>query len=132
MLGQFSVVASFIFAQVAPAAAAPATPSLLTTFLPFLPVLFVFYFLMIRPQQQQERKRKAMIGAMTKGDEVLTGAGIYGTVMSIDAEADRVVLRVDDDRNVRIAFSRSSIVRVLESGSSKKKERDKVTEAIDR
>ena len=127
MLGQFSAIATTLLAQV-PAPAAPAG-SLLTTFLPFVPVLFVFYFLMIRPQQQQERKRKAMIEAMSKGDDVLTGAGIYGTVMSINTEEDKVVLRVDDDRGVKMSFSRSSIVRVFESGSSKKKDKEKVSEA---
>ncbi len=127
MLGQFSAIASLVLAEAAPVAA-PQTPSLWTTFLPFLPILPLFYLLILRPQQEQERKRKAMIASMSKGDEVLTGAGIYGTVVSIDADNDRVVLRVDDDKNVRMAFSRSSIVRVFESGSSRKKDKEKVTE----
>lgn len=111
----------------AQAPAANPQPSILTTFLPFLPVLIIFYFLMIRPQQQQERKRREMIGAMKKNDKVLTAAGIYGTVMSIDADADKVVLRVDDERGVKLAFSRASIVRVLD-GPEKDKDKDKAAE----
>lgn len=106
----------------APVAApgAPA-PNLLTTFLPFLPVLFVFYFLMIRPQQQQEKKRRATIDALKKGDRVLTVGGIYGVVMSVDPAADRIILRVDDDRGVKMAFSRASVTRVIDELSEKGK-----------
>ncbi len=63
---------------------------------------------MIRPQQQQEKKRREMIDALKKNDKVLTSAGIYGTVVSVDNEDDRVVVRVDDDRGVKIAFSKAS------------------------
>ena len=61
--------------------------------------------MIIRPQQQQEQKRKAMIDALKKNDKVLTTAGIYGTVVSVDANQDRVVLRVDDERGSRSTFS---------------------------
>ncbi len=130
MLGLSLAISTMILAQAAGQPAAPQTTTqFLAPMLPLLPVLFVFYFLMIRPQQQQERKRKAMIDAMSKGDEVLTGAGIYGTVMSINKDEDKVVLRVDDDRGVKMSFSRSSIVKVLDSTSSKKS-KDKAVESV--
>ena len=47
---------------------------------------------MIRPQQQQDQKRQEMIDALKKNDKVITTAGIYGTVVSVDADHDRVVL----------------------------------------
>ena len=59
-----------------------------------------------------------MIDALKKNDKVLTTAGIYGTVVSVDAEHDRVVLRVDDDRGVKVAFTKASIVRVLDAPPS--------------
>ena len=71
--------------------------------LPFLPMLPLIYFLMIMPQQQQEKKRRAMIEGLKKNDKVLTTGGIYGTVMSVDAKNDKVVLRVDDERGVKLA-----------------------------
>jgi len=79
-----------------------------------LPIPFLFYFLIILPQQQQEKKRKQMIESLKKNDKVLTTGGIYGTVVSVDGGNDRVVLRVDDERGVRMAFTRSSVARVLE------------------
>jgi preprotein translocase subunit YajC len=69
--------------------------------------------MLIRPQQAQEKQRKEMIGRLKKGDKVLTTSGIYGTVLSVDEEADRVQLRLDDDGKVKIAFTKASIFRVL-------------------
>ena len=53
---------------------------------------------------------------------MLTTGGIYGTVMSVDAKQDKVVLRVDDERGVKLAFTRASVARVLESSSDKSAE----------
>ena len=75
----------------------------------------IFYFLLLRPQRQQEQKRRAMIDAIKKNDKVVTSGGIYGTVTSVDAAADRVVLRIDDEKGVKVAFSRSAISRVAPS-----------------
>jgi preprotein translocase subunit YajC len=105
-------------------AAAPAPeagPSPLSTLLPFLPIPFLFYFLMIRPKQLEDRKRLEMIGALKKNDKVVTTAGIYGTVVSTDPDHDRVVLRVDDDRGVKLTFSRSSVLKVVETSQDKEK-----------
>ena len=90
--------------------------------LPFLPIIPLFYFLIIMPQQQQEKKRRAMIDGLKKNDKVLTTGGIYGTVMSVDAKNDKVVLRVDDERGVKLAFTRASVGRVIESSSDKSAE----------
>lgn len=84
-----------------------------------LPIFPLFYFLFIMPQQQQEKKRKAMIDSLKKNDKVLTTAGIYGTVISVDAKNDKVVLRVDDERGVKLAFTRASVGRVLEPSADK-------------
>ena len=93
-----------------------------STWLPYiylLPIPFLFYFMIIRPQQQQERKRRAMIDALKKNDKVLTSGGIYGTVVAVDSDHDRVVLRVDDEKGVKLAITRSSVARVIEATSDK-------------
>ncbi len=82
------------------------------------PIPFLYYFLVFMPQQQQEKKRRAMIDGLKKNDRVLTNGGIYGTVMSVDAANDKVVLRVDDERGVKMAFTKSSVARVLEEKST--------------
>jgi preprotein translocase subunit YajC len=112
-----------IFAQAAPAAAGkpePANP--LMQYLPLLPIPFVFYFMLIRPQQQQEKKRREMINQLKKNDKVVTASGMYGTVISVDEEGDKVQLRLDDDGKVKITFTKASIVRVLNDSPAKSPE----------
>jgi preprotein translocase subunit YajC len=84
----------------------------LISLLPFLPMLILGYLLILRPQQRQERARREMLSALKRNDRVVTSGGIYGTVVSLDAEHDKAVLRVDDEKGVRLTVSRASIVRV--------------------
>ncbi len=109
-----------LFAQGAPAPApAAGSNNGLTSLLPLLGIPVIFYLIMVRPQQQQDRKRREMIDALKKNDKVLTVGGIYGTVISVDPERARVVLRVDDERGVKLAFSKASIQQVVESTPEK-------------
>jgi preprotein translocase subunit YajC len=117
MFGPLDITA-ILFAQANNAAPGGGGQELLNTLIMFAPIIFLFYFLMVRPQQQQERKRRRMIAAIKPNDRVLTGAGIYGTVVKIDPEKDQLVLRVAD--GVKLNFTRSSVVQVLE-GSDKEK-----------
>lgn len=95
----------------------PPGGGLLPTLIMFAPVILLFYFLILRPQQQQERQRRKMIEALQKGQKVLTASGIYGTVVSIDPNEDRMVLRTGD--NLKMDMTRSSVVRVLDGASEK-------------
>ena len=106
-----------LFAADAPPAGP--TPNSWMTLLPFIGIPFFFYFLIIRPKQVEDRKRQSMIDALNKNDKVMTAAGIHGTVVSLDPSNDRVVLRVDDDRGVKLTFSRSAIVKVVETSQEK-------------
>ncbi len=85
-------------------------------FLPYVivPILIV-YLMIIRPQKNQDQKRRSMIDAMKKNDKVLTNGGIYGTVISVDATQDRVVLRIDDEKGVKATFAKSAVARVIEA-----------------
>jgi len=67
------------------------------------------YFLLIRPQRQQQRKHAELLSSLKPGDEVVTAGGIYGEVVQLDAE--RVMLEIDED--VRIAVARRSITSVV-------------------
>ena len=75
---------------------------------PILPVLLIvpiFYFLVIRPQQQQRRKTKDMLGNLKTGDRVLTSGGIYGTIVGF---RDGVV-QLQVANQVRVDVARSAI-----------------------
>ena len=80
MPGLFDVIGP-IFAQAA------GNPNNWTGFLILLPIPVLFYFMIWLPQQQQEKKRRAMIDAIKKNDKVVTAAGIFGTVISVDPAA---------------------------------------------
>ena len=79
-------------------------------FLVLLLAMFGFmYFLLIRPQRQQQRRHTDLLASLKPGDEVVTAGGIYGEVVELDAE--RVMLEIDED--VRIAVARRSITSVV-------------------
>jgi preprotein translocase subunit YajC len=84
-----------------------------------LPIPFLLYFMIWLPQQQQEKKRRSMIETLKKNDKVVTAGGIYGTVVSVDPTQDKLVLRIDDDKGVRMTMTRSSVMRVLDGSSEK-------------
>jgi preprotein translocase subunit YajC len=94
-----------------------------STFVILAPIPLLFYLFFIRPQQQTEHKRRSMLDALKKNDKILTTGGIYATVVSIDGTHDKVVLRVDDERGVKLAVTRASIARVLDSSSEKSSEK---------
>lgn len=96
------------FAQVGGSAPAEANPtmSLLLTLLQFLPIFLILYFLLIRPQQQRQKKLKAMLGALKRGDKVITNGGIIGTIVGLDD--NKAVLKIAD--NVKVEFQKSAII----------------------
>jgi len=92
-----------------------------TLLIPMLLIFAVMYILLLRPQRKKERQRKEILSKIKKNDKVMTIGGIYGTVTSI--RPDEVVLKIDDNTNVRVRFSRSSIARIIveEEGELPKK-----------
>ena len=74
----------------------------------------VLWFLMIAPQRKEKKKRKQMLEALSKGDRVQTVGGILGTV--IELRETEVLLKVDENSNTRMRFSRSAIQSVVSSG----------------
>ncbi len=60
----------------------------------------MFYFLMIRPVRQREKKHDEMVLELQKGDKVITAGGIYGQVERIDE--DSVVLKVESGATIRV------------------------------
>lgn len=119
----------FLFAQNAAAGAGANQGSPSWTFLPFVAVIALWvYLLLFRPMQKQDRMRRELIGSLKKNDRVVTAAGIYGTVVSLDEGQDRVVIRVDDDKNVRMTFTKASIVRTLDANAEKGKGKERASD----
>ena len=103
------------FAQAAAPVAAPSSQAdqMLHMFAILAITIGIFYFMIIRPQQKKQKETDAMLQAISKGDRVLTTGGVFGTVVGKKTE-DVIVLKVADD--VKMEFSKQSIVRVLERG----------------
>ena len=78
-------------------------------FLPFVLIGAVLIFMMMRGSKRQERERQAMLSTLEKNDRILTIAGIYGTVVSVNQTEDEVVVKVDD--NTRLKMTKGSIQR---------------------
>lgn len=88
--------------------AAGAAPNPWVNMLPFVGILLVFYFLIIRPQQKQQKTHKEMLSALKKGDTVVTQGGIIGKVVKLeDLEAV-----IDAGEGVKLRILRAMIVDV--------------------
>ena len=84
--------------------------SALIQFLPLVLIFVVFYFLLIRPQQKKQKDHRTMLDALRRGDRIVTGGGILGTVNRV-VSADEV--EVDIASGVRVRLVRSTIASVL-------------------
>ena len=82
----------------------------LISLMPLLLIFVVFYFLLIRPQQKKMKTHRDMIGALKRGDKVLTAGGIIGTVVKVE---DDNTLLVEIAKDVRVRVARSTISEVL-------------------
>lgn len=79
-------------------------------FLPLVLIFAVFYFLLIRPQQQKQKETKAMLAQLKRGDRVLTGGGILGVVQRTK---DNNEVEVEIAPNVRVTVLRETITSVV-------------------
>jgi len=84
--------------------------SALVQFLPLVLIFVVFYFLLIRPQQKKQKDQRAMLEALRRGDRVVTGGGILGTVSKVVSPEE---VEVDIASGVRVRIVRSTITSVL-------------------
>ncbi len=88
-------------------------PSMIGALLPFVLIIVVMYFLMIRPQQKRQKQHAAMLSAVKTGDEVVTTGGVYGNVAGIDEKENTLWIKITSD--VKVKVDRSAIARVVGS-----------------
>lgn len=75
--------------------------------LPFLLIFVVMYFLIIRPQRAQMKRREELLKNIRRGDQAVTGGGIVGKVT-----------KVVDDTELEVEIAEGIKVRVVRSGVS--------------
>jgi len=82
-----------------------ATPSPIMSFVPIILIFVIFYFLLIRPQQQKQKQHAEMVSKLKKGDHVVTTGGIYGIISTVKDKT--VLLKIDE--NVKIEIQKGCI-----------------------
>lgn len=87
----------------------PAAQGILGLLMPFILVGVLFYFMLIRPQQKQQKERKAMLDALKKGDQIVTVGGIYGELVAL--KEDYVTVKVGEKTELKV--SRNGISHVV-------------------
>lgn len=100
--------------------AAPGPPALVS-FAPLVLIFVVFYFLLIRPQQQKAKEQRIMLANLKRNDEVITAGGLYGKVVAL---TDKVVT-LEIAPNVRVRVDRPQIASLARAGQEDTKEKDK-------
>lgn len=74
-------------------------------------VVFI-YFMMVRPQKNEQKKMNAMLSTLAVGDSVLTTSGFYGMVIDIDDENNMVIVEFGSNKNCRIPMNKTAIAQV--------------------
>ena len=82
----------------------------IASFLPLVLIFGIMYFLLIRPQQKKMKDQKAMIEAVRRGDQVLTGGGIIGKITKV---GDDGVLEVEIADGVKVKIAKHTIASVM-------------------
>jgi preprotein translocase subunit YajC len=109
------------WAQAGPGGAPPA----IMQFAPLVLIFVVFYFLLIRPQQQKAKEHRTMLANLKRNDEVITSGGLYGKVVTLN---DKIVT-LEIAPNVRVRVDRPQIASLAHAGQPEEnkdtKEKDK-------
>ncbi len=72
------------------------------TFMPFILIMAILYFFMIRPQTKKRKEKEKMLGDLKKGDKIITMGGIFGTVSGFKNSGRSIILKVDKNTNLTL------------------------------
>jgi preprotein translocase subunit YajC len=102
--------------------------SMIVQFAPLALIFVVFYFFLIRPQQQKAKLQRSMLDSIRRGDRVVTAGGLIGTVAKV---VNNEEVQIDLADNVRVRAVRSTISQVLAKTEPASKTKDGDTAAND-
>ncbi|MBP9733465.1 MAG: preprotein translocase subunit YajC [Candidatus Omnitrophica bacterium] len=97
---------NFVFMAVA------GEPNPLVSMVPVLLMFVIFYFLLIRPQQKQQKEHREFLKALDKNQEVVLSGGIHGVITQV--KEDTVSVKIAE--NVRVEVDKSSVARAAKAG----------------
>jgi len=73
-------------------------PNPLISFLPFIFLILILYFLMIRPQQKRQKEHQRLLDELKIGDEIITSGGIIGKITNFRNEKESVIIKGEDSK----------------------------------
>lgn len=88
----------------------------LSSLVPLILLFGIFYFLIIRPQQQRMKAHQAMVSAVKRGDTVVTAGGLIGKVAKVKDDGELMVEIAD---NVQVRVLKSTLTEVRSKGEPK-------------
>lgn len=105
----FGFLVNSAYAQIADEAAKQ--PSMIVSMLPIVMIIGVFYFLIIRPQSKKLKEHQTMLSEVTKGDQVITSGGIFGTVARVEKDNNIIFVEIAD--KVKIKVRQDAIAEII-------------------
>jgi preprotein translocase subunit YajC len=103
------------YAQAAGGAASGSSAAFFIQMVPLVAIFVIFWFLLIRPQQRRMKEHQAKIGAVKKGDQVVTGGGLVGKVVKVEDQHVEIELAPQ----VRVRAVKGTLSDVMPLGGSK-------------
>jgi len=91
----------------------PQTPNPLINMVPIAAIFVIFYFMLIRPQQKQQKEHEAMLENLKKGDRILSTGGLYGVITGIKGDD----LEVQFSQTVKLTLARSAVAKLVLEGA---------------
>lgn len=91
------------------AAGAPGTTDLILQFVPLVLIFIIFYFFLIRPQQQKAKQHKAMLDALRRGDQVITAGGLHAKIVRVTDDS----VEAEIAPNVKVKLVKGTISAVV-------------------
>lgn len=88
--------------------------NMIGSFLPLIILFAIFYFLIIRPQQKNQKAHKAMLASLAKGDKIITTGGLIAII--VKPEEDFIKIKLNDDTIVKL--DRAYVAKKVESGEN--------------
>ena len=126
----FGLIPSAVAQTTGAAAAGGGSPmEMLQQFAPFIIVIGIFYFLLIRPQQQKAKQLKAQLSELRRGDNIITAGGIIGTVARVVNDDE---LSVEIAEGVRVRVLRSTVTGITGKGEPRTDAKSETVDAAEK
>jgi preprotein translocase subunit YajC len=114
----FLSLSIFLFSNIALAGEVAQKPNMLASFLPFILIIVVFYFFIIRPQQRKLKEKAKMVNSLKIGDKVVTDSGIFGIISKINDKEGLFLVEIA--KNISVKIKKQNIFEIEEKNSNSK------------